>query len=125
MTNPTTPHTNAAPDDVPASGRENDTTIAIFIGPRRTRPKTVADRLDRLFLEWAWSTRHQEWTSAVRTLARGLTGPEGAGLVERRRVRGADGRPLHLLDLTPLGRSALVLLTGDDSEAAGRQPDEV
>ena len=42
--------------------------------------------------------------------------------MERRRVRGADGRPLHLLDLTPLGRSALLLLTGDDSEAAGRQP---
>jgi hypothetical protein len=125
LTNPTTPHTNAAPDDDPAAGREDDRTIAIFIGPRRARPKTVADRLDRLFLEWAWSTGRQEWTSAVRTLARGLQGLEGAGLVERRRVRGADGRPLHLLDLTPLGPSALVLLTGDDSEAAGRQPDEV
>jgi len=117
LTNPTTPHTNAARDD--------DRTIAVFIGPRRTRPKTVAGRLDRLFLEWAWSTGQQEWTSAARTLARGLAGLEGAGLVERRRVRGADGRPLHLLDLTPLGRSALLLLTGDDSEAAGRQPDDV
>jgi len=125
MTNPTTPHTHAAPDDDPASGREDDRTIAIFIGPRRTQPRTVADRLDRLFLEWAWSTCHQEWTSAVRTLARGLKGLEGAGLAKRRRVRGADGRLLHLLDLTPLGRSALLLLTGDDSEAAGRQPDGV
>jgi hypothetical protein len=121
MTDPTAPRLNTNPDDVPASRNGDGTTIAVFFGPRRTRPKTVADRLDRLFLEWAWFTHHHDWMPAVRTLARGLRGLEGAGLVERRRARGSDGRPLHLLELTPLGRSALLLLSGDDSESADRQ----
>jgi hypothetical protein len=121
MTDPTAPRIHSAPGDVPARRRADDTTIAIFTGPRRSRPQSVADRLDRLFLEWAWSTRHDDWMPAVRTLAQGLRGLEGAGLVVRRRARGADGRALHLLDLTPLGRSALLLLSGDEAETTGRQ----
>ena len=121
MTDPTAPRINSAPGDVPACRRAGDTTIAVFAGPRRSQTKSVADRLDRLFLEWAWSTRHDDWTPAIRTLAQSLRGLEGAGLVVRRRVRGADGRPLHLLDLTPLGRSALLLLSGDEAESTGRR----
>ena len=95
---------------------DNSKTVAIFIGPKRTRPRALSVRLDRLFLEWAWATRHEEWTQAVRTLARTLKGLEGAGLIERERVRGDDGRALHLLRLTPLGSSALTLLSGGNSE---------
>jgi hypothetical protein len=90
-------------------------TVAVFIGPKRDRPKTLGDRLDRLFLEFAWATRHEEWTQAVRTLARSLHGLEGAGLVERERVRGDDGRVLHLVRVTELGQRALTLLSGDDA----------
>ena len=95
---------------------DNAKTVAIFFGPKRNRPKAVSVRLDRLFLEWAWATRHEEWTQAVRTLARTLKGLEGAGLIERERVRGDDGQPLHLLRPTERGKRALALLGGDDLE---------
>ena len=92
------------------------TTVAIFVGTKRTRPKTLGDRLGELFLEWAWGARHRDWEGGVRTLARTLKGLGGAGLIERQRVRGDDGQPLHLVRLTPLGQQALALLSGDDSE---------
>ena len=55
----------------------------------------------------------------MQTAARTLNGLEGAGLVERQRVRGDDGRPRHLVRLTPLGQDALSLLSGDESEVKG------
>ena len=98
------------------------TTVAIFVGMKRTRPKTLGDRLGELFLEWAWGTRHRDWEGGVRTLARTFKGLEGAGLIERQRVRGDHGQPLHLVRLTPLGVRALSLLSGDDSEVQRRRP---
>jgi hypothetical protein len=91
------------------------TTIAICVGGKR--PKSLGDRLGRLFLEWAWATRHRDWEAGVRTLARTLRGLEGAGLIERQRVRSDGGETLHMVRLTALGHRALSLLSGDDSEA--------
>ena len=88
---------------------------AIFFSAKHARPKTDGDRLGELFLEWSWFTEHRDWMKAVRTLARTLAGLEGAGLIERKRVRGGDGHPLHLLRVTELGEHALLLLRGDDS----------
>jgi len=105
----------------PRGGRkrhDDDTrTVAMFGGAKPARPKTLGDRLGELFLEWAWATRHRDWERAVRTLARTLKGCEGAGLIERQRVRGEGGETLHLVRLTELGEFALALLSGDDSEA--------
>jgi hypothetical protein len=100
-------------------GRHADDTmtVAVFGGAKPARPKTLGDRLGELFLEWAWATRHRDWERAVRTLARTLKGCEGAGLIERQRLRGEGGETLHLVRLTPLGKVALALLSGDDSEA--------
>ena len=98
-------------------------TTAIFIGPKRAVPRTVGDRLDQLFLAWAWYSRAGEWEDAVWTLARALKGLEGEDLIERRRVRGEDGRVLHLVRLTPRGETALRLLRGDDSELREAIPD--
>jgi hypothetical protein len=110
------------PKRTPHDGRERHahaddiTTVAIFVGTKRTRPKTLGDRLGELCLEWAWATGHRDWEAGVRTLARTLKGLDGAGLIERHRVHGDDEQPLHLLRLTPLGQQALALLSGDDSE---------
>jgi len=94
---------------------DDTTTVAIFFGAKRTRPKTLGNRLGELFLEWAWATRHRDWERAVRTLARTLKGLEGGGLIERERVHGEGGETLHLVRVTELGRFALALLSGDDS----------
>jgi hypothetical protein len=69
--------------------------------------------LERLFLEWAWSTGIREWQAAVRVLARTLHGLEGAGLIERRTVRRAGRTTHHGLVLTDLGRVALDALSGE------------
>lgn len=92
------------------------TTVAIVVGAKRTRPKTLGDRLGEMFLEWSWATGYRDWEAGVRILARTLKGLEGAGLIERQRVRGDDDQPVHLARLTPLGLRALSLLDGDDTE---------
>ena len=51
--------------------------------------------LERLLLEWAWSTGIREWQAAVRVLARTLLGLQGAGLIERRTVRRAGHATHH------------------------------
>ena len=106
---------HAVSDGTAAPAQENDQLVVVLPGPRRPYPKMLGDRLGQLFLAWAWNTQHRDWTRALRTLARSLKGLEGEGLIERQRTRGMDGRVLHLVRVTPLGRSALTLLGGDDS----------
>ena len=95
--------------------RDDAQAVAVLFGREDTRPNTLGDRLGKIFFGWLWFTRHAGWMQGVRTLARTLSGLQGAGLVERQRVRGDDGQILHLIRVTELGASVLALLRGDDS----------
>ena len=97
-------------------------TVAMFYGPRR-QPTGDPYDLERLFLEWAWFTQVAGgWPGAVRLLARALRGLQGAGLIERSRVRRHGHATHHGFVLTDLGQEALQALSGDWVKDADGEP---
>src|SRR5690242_8431989 len=80
------------------------TIATIQTGPSRAGMSELDQRLEWLVMRWAWFSRFQQWTTAMRSLACAIRVLEDAGLVVReRKVRGR----IRVVSLTRTGVQVL------------------
>lgn len=106
--------TDKYPTDQPlpeADPGADDRTEVWFLR-RRDTPPTEHDRLEHLFVCWAWGAQFGSWENAVRALARTLRGLERTGFIERHTLRHPGEPPRHYVTLTEDGRDLLAALSG-------------
>jgi hypothetical protein len=98
---------------IPNTG--DDWTVAVLTGSDHSGPdaRDLYDRLESVFMVWAWHAGYRSWFAGVRALARAIRGLERADLIQRHTTRQPGGPPRRVWTLTDDGRGVAAALTGE------------
>jgi hypothetical protein len=98
----------------------DDWTVAVFgDGGQPQARRDLYDRLEWVFLVWAWYAGYRTWIGGVRALARALRGLEEARLLVRQTTRRPGTHPRRTWTLTEDGRDVAAALSGHAGKAEG------
>jgi len=98
----------------------DDWTVAVFSGSGQPQPpRDLHDRLERVFLTWAWHGGYRTWFGGVRAVARALRGLEEAGLLVRQTARRPGTRPRRTWTLTEDGQAVAKALSRHGGKTEG------